>query len=112
MSLLSLVSPCSGARALPAFLDGGRGAALAPRGPPGAGRRPAPAAPCSRTARRPAARPGLRGAVTGPALAELAEGRVPVPGAALSTRAAAVELVAGRAAAAAAAGGAGGAVAA
>ncbi len=96
MSLLSLVS-ASGARALPVFLDGHEVQRWRP------GVRPVPVAgplACRTVLDDGAAAllldPAGRGlAVAGSALAELAAGRVPVPGAALSTRAAELELRAG-----------------
>lgn len=88
MSLLSLVSS-TGARALPAFLDGHE----VQRWRQGA--RPVPVAGplACRTALEDGAEAllldpaGAGFVVGGPALRELAEGRVPVPGAGLSTRA-------------------------
>lgn len=96
MALLSLVSS-RGARALPAFLDGNDVQRWRPEA------RPVPVAgplACRTVLDDGAAAllldpTGRAFPVTGTALAELAAGRVPVPGAALSTRAAHVELVAG-----------------
>ena len=95
MSLLSLVSS-TGARALPAFLDGHQ----VQRWRHGA--RPVPVAGplACRTALEDGAEAllldpaGAAVVLRGPALRELAEGRVPVPGAALSTRASEAPLTA------------------
>jgi hypothetical protein len=96
MSLLSLVG-AGGVRALPAFLDGHQVQRWRSEARPV----PVEGTLACRTALEDGAGallldPGGRAfAVTGGALAELAAGRVPVPGAALSTRAAHVRLVAG-----------------
>lgn len=96
MSLLSLVS-ARGARALPAFLDGHQVQRWRPQARPVAVAGPL----ACRTALDDGAEAllldptGRAFAVSGPALRELAAGRVPVSGAALSTRAATIELVAG-----------------
>ncbi len=99
LSLLSLVS-ARGARALPAFLDGHQVQRWRPQA------RPVPVAGplACRTALDDGAvallldPTGRALTVSGPALRELAAGRVPVPGADLSTRAAEIDLVAGPAA--------------
>lgn len=96
MTLLSLVSS-RGDRALPAFLDGHEVQRWRPEA------RPVPVAGplACRTALDDGAQAllldptGRALPVSGPVLVELAAGRVPVAGAALSTRAAPVELVAG-----------------
>jgi len=100
MSLLSVLSP-SGARALPAFLDGHQVQRWRPQA------RPVPAAGplACRAVLEDGAQAllldplGTAVAVSGEPLAELAAGRVPVPGAALSTRRGQVELADGRPAA-------------
>lgn len=100
MQLLSLVSS-RGSRALPAFLDGHQVQRWRPEARPV----PVPGPQACRTVLEDGAAAllldpvGRALAVTGTALVELAGGRVPVPGAGLSTRAVEAKLVAGAAAA-------------